>query len=153
MELFEEPRAALGPEPTKPKAAIADQKAAELACGRDLPSELFEMKLLGRRILVVRELPEEKTVAGIIIPDTVQDKHPKSAGWVVSAAPFVGEFEGSFAVFAHFLPQEILLRKFLFGRYAGIGLPVMGKDGRTRGSTDYGPEFIMMLDEDLMAEL
>jgi len=145
---FEEPFAVA----EAPKAAVADRGAAQVVCSRDLPAELFTAAPLGRRILVVRELPEDK-VGSIIVPDTVQDKHPKSAGWVISAGPFVGEFEGSFAQLCHYRAEEILLRKFLFGRWAGIGVPVVDKDGRPRGGTDWGPEFILMMDSDLLMEL
>lgn len=131
------------------KGAVADHAAAELVVGCKLPSELFELKLWGRRVIVVRE-PAEVKVGSIIIPERHQSA--KSAGWVISCGPEVGTFTPG-CDWAPFYPKDLLLKKVFFGRYAGTALPVVR-------ATDEGIEvprlsdecdYIVMMDMDILA--
>ena len=131
MELFPDEAS---PDPAREYrtvGAVADRQAAEVVCGRPLPKELFEPSWWGRLVLVVRE-ETEKMIGSIVLPETSQDRNPKSLGWVISAGPLVGSWEPGLKNQCPFGPDEILLRKVMFGRYSGIGVPVVTEDGRIR---------------------
>ena len=139
------------------EVAIADQGIAEQVIGRKLPAELFTIELWGRRVIVIREPPERKHGSIILVNP---EKHPKSTGWVIMAGPDVGTptfdpLRGP----SPFLPSELLLRRVLFGRYAGLPMPVQldpqAKDAEELGdfASDADTPALMLTDMDILANL
>lgn len=111
------------PEYIELKPAKAYKADAEERCGRKLPDELFEMdQVWGRRLLIVREAGDT-SYGHILIPRNQQD--PKSTGWVIAAGPLVGTPAPGMAGWSPFYAEELLLRRVLFGAFAGVELPVV----------------------------
>jgi hypothetical protein len=78
-------------------------------------------QIWGRRLLVVREIGDT-SYGHIIIPRNQQQA--KSTGWVVAAGPLVGTPAPGSPGWSPFYADEIILRRVLFGSYAGVELPV-----------------------------
>ena len=111
------------PEYIELRPARADKAEAELAVGRRLPDELFEMdQVWGRRLLIVRE-QGDTSYGHIIIPRNQQD--PKSTGWVIAAGPLVGTPAPGAPGWSPYYAGDLLLKRVLFGAYAGVELPVV----------------------------
>ena len=138
------------------KAAIALQASAETVCGRKLPTELFNLgELWWRRIIVIREPPEVKHGSIILVRP---EKHPKSTGWVIAVGPDVGQptFDSNRGA-SPYLPEELILRRVLFGRYAGMPIPVQVESGEPDFdelkdfASDETTPALMMTDMDIYA--
>jgi len=79
------------------------------------------LKPLHNRIVVERVNPEEKTTAGIIIPDTAKEKPQQ--GDVVSVGPGARNKEGEY------MPLDIKEGdRVLFGKFGGTEVKLDGKD-------------------------
>ena len=79
----------------------------------------MKIKPLNDRVLVVRIDEEEKTVGGIIIPDTAKEKPQE--GKVVSAGPGKVDDNGER------IPMEVKAGdRILFGKYAGNEIKIDG---------------------------
>lgn len=79
------------------------------------------MKPLGDRVLVERTDPEEKTAAGIIIPDTA--KEAPQQGKVISVGPGVPNKEGKL------VPLDVKAgNRVLFSKFGGTDVQLNGKD-------------------------
>ena len=141
--------------------AIAHPDDAAKAIGRRLPDDLFKFVPWGRRLIVVRE-PPELTYGRIIIPASVRTDQQKSVGWVISAGPDVGGPDNSGRTPAGVSPvgpEDILLRKILFGKYSGTPFLVreLEQDRVTdlykdRDSQLLNP-YVLMTDADILGEL
>ena len=139
--------------------AIAHPDDAAAVVGRRLPDDLFKFVPWGRRLIVVRE-PPELTYGSIIIPASVRSDQQKSVGWVISAGPDVGFADLSGRTPAGLSPvnaTEILLRKVLFGKYAGT--PFLVQDAKDvddlyqdRDQKHLNP-YILMTDADILGEI
>lgn len=113
------------------KATKAD---AQRVVGRRLPDELFEMdQLWGRRILVVREIGDTQ-YGRIYIPQNQQA--PKSSGWVIAAGPLVGTPAPGAPGWSPFYADELILKRVLFGSFAGVELPVV-EDPRKKSDAEF----------------
>lgn len=73
------------------------------------------MKPIGDKVLIKKDYPEEKTQAGIIIPDSMQDK-AAATGVVVA----IGSGD---------IPKEIQPgKRVIFDKYAGTSINIEGED-------------------------
>lgn len=115
-------------------AAKASKEEAEAVVGRKLPADLFGYdQIWGRRILVVRE-QEETRYGSIWIP--AQSQTSKTTGWVISAGPEIGVPEPGTAGWSPFSPKELLLKRVLFGLWAGTDMPVSEDPGAANIEVD-----------------
>ena len=87
----------------------------------------MNIKPLADRVLILPQPAEERTIGGIIIPDTAKEK--PLAGKVVAVGPGTAEIKMEVAV-----GDEVL-----YGKYAGTELHIDGED------------FLMMKQSDIMA--
>jgi chaperonin GroES len=79
----------------------------------------MKIRPLNDRVLVIREEEEQKSVGGIIIPDTAKEKPQR--GKVVAAGP------GKMGEDGKRIPLEIKKGdRVLFGRYAGTEIKLDG---------------------------
>ena len=112
------------------RPAKADRAEAERTVGRRLPDELFDIEQVwGRRVLVVAESPEA-TYGRLLIPKSVQARDPKTTGWVIAAGPLVGTPAPGAPGWSPWYADELLLRRVLFGSYAGVELPIIEDPGK-----------------------
>jgi hypothetical protein len=134
--------------------ATAPQAEAEQVCGRKLPAELFQLKLWGVRLVVIREEVERKHGSIILVNP---EKFPKSVGWVIAVGPEVGLVNLSRPGWSPYPPEELLLQKVLFGRYAGMAIPVQVEPGTpdAKAFADFAKDdttpAVMITDGDILA--
>lgn len=133
-----------------PRPCFGNRAVLEAACGHPIPDDVWAFVPWGRRLVVVRESPEQLYRGKIIIPPTAQVE--LTQGWVVSAGPLVGTAtQPGAAGPSHFGPADLVERKVLFGKYAGTNFsaePVSGEAG-----VDASAGYVILRDEDLYGEL
>ena len=94
----------------------------------------FDIQPLDDRILVKRLEAEEKTVGGIVLPDTAKEKPQK--GEVVAAGPGKMLDSGKRAQLSVKVGDEVL-----FGKYSGTEVKVSGE------------EYLIMRESDVLARI
>ena len=120
--------------------AVCGDRIVERA-RRDLEKAL-RWEPLGRRCMIVREAPPEVSAGGIIYPSAAQ--RPQAAGWVISVGPFCGatvndRFPGGW----HDRPEDLLLRKVVFGAHA-LNVLILSEHDR-----EYRSDFGFLTDCDI----
>ena len=129
---------------------FADRAAIEAACGHPIPDEVWSFVPWGRRVVVVRERPEQLYRGKIIIPATAQVD--LTQGWVVSAGHMVGTDPMPGAPGASPIPPRLLVgRKVLFGKFAGTNFNAEADSSMGDGHERAG--YVILRDEDLYGEL
>ena len=81
----------------------------------------MKIKPLNDRVIVARVAEEEKTVGGIIIPDTAKEKPQE--GKIIAAGPGKRDEDGNR------IPLEVKAGdRILFGKYAGTEIKIDGEE-------------------------
>jgi co-chaperonin GroES (HSP10) len=100
----------------------ARPEVLEPLVGRRLPPFLYQMSMLGHRLLVARDTRQERSKGGIYIPRTTQeaDQMSTGAGWVVAVGPLVGSGNAPHPVgLLCENPWDILAKHIFFFAYSG----------------------------------
>lgn len=116
--------------------------------GRELPSEVYEQILTGRRILVAPQPVDEKW--GLLWKPrsaTEREKLQMGAGWVLAVGPLVGT-PGAPHVAGSVLcdkPEDLLGCRVLFKAYTGVALQLEKEED------EWGGSLVVMTDCDVLA--
>ena len=115
--------------------------------GRELPAEIYQQQITGRRILVAPHPVDEKV--GLLWKPrsaTEREKLQMGAGWVVSVGPQVGTPAPNIAgsvLCEH--PSDLLGKRVLYKAYTGVALQLEKEED------EWGGSLVVMTDCDVLA--
>jgi hypothetical protein len=116
--------------------------------GRELPDEVYQQRITGRRILVAPQPTDEKW--GLLWKPrstTEREKLQMGAGWVIAVGPLVGK-AGAPHVAGSVLcdaPEDLLGHKILFKAFTGVALQMSADED------EWGGSIVCMTDCDVLA--
>lgn len=125
-----------------------DPALFEPILGRELDPRVYQLDLLGHRLLIARDTAEELHKGLIAIPPAVAEREQweTGAGWVVAVGPFVGQGGSPHPVglvCGH--PKDVLGKHVFFFAHAGK----VFKTDRSEGEFTAG--LVILTDRDIQA--
>lgn len=132
---------------------VERREALAKAIGYEIPAEVWELRIVGYRLVVVPEPVSERTEGGVLWKPRSAieaEQLAMGAGYIVSVGPLVGSDEhlGPAGALGLALPEDILGARVIFRQYSGAVLKTSQADTEFGGGQR---SLLILTDRDVLA--